>query len=129
MILATLLATSARSRFGSEQPLTDAIRHGPQPLVTDAFAVDPRHAVVYMAHDAVHGYLVAAFATDRFKCVPQRVEVQAVMTAASRLGSVAIAIRLGPALSHLHQQLGELLADRAVTHLGPRLAVLRDERQ
>jgi len=71
-----------------------------KPLVVHAFTINGGHVVRVgcVAHDVIHGRLVATFAANRFKGMAQSVEAQA-----------------GAVKTECLQQLGKLFANGAAT--------------
>ena len=61
----------------SEKPRPDVLGHGHEPIIVDPLAVDRSHIVPCVAHDVIHGHLVAAVTPDGLEGVPEAIEPQA----------------------------------------------------
>lgn len=61
----------------AKQPIVDVLANIEQSLIINALSVHGRHVVTIMPHDQVDSHLILRPSCDRFKRVPQRVEVDA----------------------------------------------------
>jgi hypothetical protein len=88
-LLQALLLIDLELRFIRRQPPPNMFRDCQEPLVVDPLTVNGSHIAGRrrMAHDVIHGNLIAGVAADGFECPPKPVETAIHRAADSRPAS------------------------------------------